>query len=303
MSDFNRKRKFDGPPGPWTKKFHKDNSHPRNQKPSPPGHGLPPLPEIKEKYQSAVFTHPTQATSSPLASYDRLEFLGDAYLELYASQVIFEKFPDLEVGKLSQIRETLVKNETIGQYASLYGLDKQLKDYKQFQNNSAQVWLKIKGDIFEAYVAAVVLSSSDGADIAKQWLLQLWEPKMRAAAATTINPSKKNKEQLAKQILMKGVKINYVDEKAPVIHYGQGKEEYFIGVYFTGLDWENQYLGSGKGSSRNEAGQVAAANALQNHPLIDQIAAKKLEAVALREMEAEKGEGQGERNADSIPLA
>ncbi|KAJ9610880.1 hypothetical protein H2200_005657 [Cladophialophora chaetospira] len=302
MADYNRKRKFDGPEGRPAKHVHRDNSYPRTQKPSQPGHGLPPVPDINEKYRSVVFTHPTQSNSDHLASYDRLEFLGDAYLELYATQLIFDKFSEHEVGKMSQIRETLVRNETIGQYASLYGFDKQLKNYKQFQNGSAQVWLKIKGDIFEAYVAAVVLSSPDGSEVARRWLHQLWDPKVHAAAATVPQHSKKSKEVLAKRILMKGSKINYVDEKAPIVHYGQGKEEYFIGVYFNGWGWENQFLGSGRGYSRVEAGQFAAENALQNHPLIDQIAAKKNEVLALREMEAAKEGPKDDREPDFIPL-
>jgi ribonuclease III len=239
-----------------------------------------------------VCTHPTQAIHDPQASYDRLEFLGDAYLELYASQLIFERCPNHEVGKLSQIRETLVKNETIGQYASLYGLDKRLKNYKQFQNGPSATWLKIKGDLFEAYVAAIVLSYSDGQDRAKAWLRKLWEPKLQAAAAAAPVPPRKSKEDLAKRVLMKGVKINYVDEKEPIIHYGKGMEEYFVGVYFTGWDWDNQFLGSGKGSSRNEAGMRAAANALQNS-LVDKIAAKKSQVLAEREDKpAEDREGE-----------
>lgn len=289
MSEFNKKRKFDEAQKHSFKKFHQDNSDSRAPKTPQPAtnHGLPPLPEISQEYRAMVFTHPTQTPMDPTASYDRLEFLGDAYLELYATQLIFDRFPQLEVGKLSQTREVLVKNETIGQYSSLYGLDKQLKAYKQFQNSSPHAWLKIKGDIFEAYVAGVVLSHPDGADIAKKWLHQLWEPKLQSAAANTPTVSKKSKEDLAKLIMVKGVKINYVDEKPPVVHYGKGKEEYFMGVYVTGWHWENQYLGSGKGFSRVEAGQAAAADALRN-PLTNEMVTRKAEAMAEREKETAK---------------
>ncbi|KIW23987.1 uncharacterized protein PV07_09727 [Cladophialophora immunda] len=287
MPDFDRKRKFQGDQNHRPKKPHRDN-------PKPPSHtnvetsinnGLPPLPQIHEKYRSVVFTHPSQAPGNVHASYDRLEFLGDAYLELFATQLIFDRFPSLDPGKMSQIRESLVRNETIGQYASLYGLDKQIQSYKQFQNQAPHAWLKIKGDVFEAYVAAVILTDADEGRQAKKWLHQLWDPKLQAALNANNAPSKKSKEELAKKILAKGVKINYVDEKEPVVHYGQGKETYFIGVYLTGWGWDNQYLGSGKGSSRVEAGQAAAAAALSNRPLIDEIAAKKAESYVQRDKE------------------
>ena len=289
MNRAGSKRKHEGSQNHPSKKVHLADHYDSEPALSP---GLPPLPTISEDYQKRVFTHPNQAPSSPQDSYDRLEFFGDAYLELYATQLIFDRFPNLGVGKMSQIRETLVKNETIGQYASLYGLDKRLRNYKHYQNNSALVWLKIKGDVFEAYVAAVVLSNSGGGDAAKAWLHQLWEPKIQAAGVNDPPISKKSKEELAKKILMKGVKINYVDEKAPVVHYGQGTEEYFVGVYFNGWDWENQFLGSGKGLSRVEAGQMAAVNALQN-PLVHQIALKKAAALAEREQEGVKLDGTG----------
>lgn len=277
MSDFNRKRKFAGGNNIHPKKVQHDKPEQPTQKPSTykPSDSslLPPLPEIDEEYRELVCTHPSLTTNSN-SNYDRLEFLGDAYIELFASQVIFERFPLLTAGRMSQLRESMVKNETIGQYAVLYGLDKQLKQYKRFQNESPTAWLKIKGDVFEAYVAAVVLSSSNGSEVAKEWLSKLWEPKMEAVSAAP-KPSLKSKEELAKKIAGKGVKINYEDEKQPIIHYGKGLETYFVGVYLTGWGWENQYLGSGKGLSRVEAGQAAAAAALENHPLIDDIAAKK----------------------------
>jgi ribonuclease-3 len=294
MADLDRKRKLGSLHSQPSKKFHRDEPYSRKPQNTqrPASDGLPQLPKIGDEYVNIVFTHPSQAHQDPQASYDRLEFLGDAYLELYATQLIFDRFPDLEVGKMSQLRETLVRNETIGQYASLYGLDKQLKNYKQFQNSPAHVWLKIKGDVFEAYVAAVVLSSPNGADTVKTWLHQLWEPKVQAAAASTPPVPKKTKEELAKKVLMKGTKINYVDEKPPLVHYGQGREEYFVGVYFTGFDWENQYLGSGRGLSRVEAGLFAAADALKN-PLVNQIAGEKVKALAQREKDGEAVKDKG----------
>ncbi|EXJ57617.1 hypothetical protein A1O7_07966 [Cladophialophora yegresii CBS 114405] len=294
MAGSDKKRKHGDFHPQSAKKVHRDDPYSRKHHRSegPVSDGLPHLPSISEEYWNIVFTHPSQAPQDPQASYDRLEFLGDAYLELYATQLIFNRFPDFEVGKMSQLRETLVRNETIGQYASLYGLDKQLKNYKQFQNSPGHVWLKIKGDVFEAYVAAVVLSSPDGADTAKRWLHELWEPKVQAVATSTTPKPKKTKEELAKKILMKGTKINYVDEKAPVVHYGQGREEYFVGVYFNGFAWENQYLGSGRGSSRVEAGLFAAAEALKN-PLVDQIAREKTKALARREKYAEAVKDKG----------
>lgn len=289
MSNFDRKRKFDAYHKQPHKKVQRD--HPRGsennqmqhtiKKPSSNSESLPPLPRISREHENAVFCHPSVNTELD-ANYDRLEFLGDAYLELIASQLIYAKFPTLTAGRMSQIREELVRNETLGNYTVLYGLDRQLKQGERLKKESTHSWLKIKGDIFEAYVAAIVLSNpSNGFDIAKKWLAELWAPKLDAQSAKP-QVSSKSKEDLAKKVLGKGVKINYVDERDPVVHYGKGKETYYIAAYLTGWGWENQYLGSGEGLSRIAAGQAAAAAALNNHPLIDEIVAKRAEFYAQR---------------------
>lgn len=276
MSSLDRKRKATG--DHHHRQPHKSPrplpSHSSGVETTPGLDSLPPLPVIDDKYIDVVFTHPSSETASG-SSYDRLEFLGDAYIEVIATQLIFDRLAHLPAGRMSQVRESLVKNESIGQYTVLYGLDKRLKQYKKIQNESKPAaWLKIKGDIFEAYVAAVVLSTQGGFATARTWLAQLWGPKLEAVSAKPEAPTK-SKEELAKKILVPGVKLSYEDEREPIVHYGKGIETYFVGVYLTGLGWENQFLGSGKGLSRPAAGQTAAAAALDNHPFIDEVIAKR----------------------------
>ena len=64
-------------------------------------------------------------------TYERLEFLGDAYLELFASRLIFHHFPTLAAGQQSQVRELLVKNAAI----AANPVDWKQQDYGVFINN------------------------------------------------------------------------------------------------------------------------------------------------------------------------
>ena len=71
---------------------------------------LPPI--LDPSLHSAPFTHQGTVGGVPLSqatstSYERLEFLGDAYLELFASRLLFTKYPLLTPGRLSQKRELL----------------------------------------------------------------------------------------------------------------------------------------------------------------------------------------------------
>lgn len=251
---------------------------------------LPPLPPIAREYEKAVFTHASIASlTDPYANYERLEFLGDAQLEHVASVIIYERFQTSTPGKMSSIREALVNNESLAAFTQAYELHKKLRvstgDYQPKE------WTKIYGDLFEAYIAAVILSDVDihyGFDTVCRWMAQLWEPKLKQLGLKIMAPRDiMSKEQLARALLVKGAKITYVDEKDPVVFKSQGKQKYFMGAYFTGLGYENQYLGSGEGESKNEAGQNAAKNALLN-PLIEEMKSKR--AVFLEEKEKREKE-------------
>ncbi|GFG16020.1 hypothetical protein IFM61392_09281 [Aspergillus lentulus] len=233
---------------------------------------IPDLPPILDSsLELAVFTHPGLSKDSK-STYDRLEILGDAYIELIATKLIWSRFEDLSSGQISQIRELLVKNETLSEFATLYGLDGRASVPQDLLNQSRR-WTKTKGDIFESYVAAIILSRpTDGYHIAERWLTQLWLPRL----TDTVIPrtALDAKETLAKRIMGKGVKLKYVDERSPVQSRG-GMQTFYVGVYLTGWGWQNKHLGSGHGPSKAVAGDAAARQALLNEPLINSISQVK----------------------------
>lgn len=245
---------------------------------------LPPLPPILDKaLESVAFTHPGSLSCDTASkiniSYDRLEFLGDAYIELMATRVIFPRFPSLAAGRLSQQREMLVKNETLAEYALAYNFDEKAKlpsTYNTPGKDSRKLWLKTLGDIFEAFVAAVIISDPEqGFQVAEAWLAALWESKLglqKREDTETVDP--KAKMHLAAKLMGKGIKINYRDEAPPVEIRQEGKLIFQVGAYLTGWGWQDQHLGSGKGLNKQEAGQKAAADALLN-PLTAQVASVK----------------------------
>lgn len=237
------------------------------------GSCLPTLPPIlDDTLQKAVFTHPGLSNDNK-ATYDRLEILGDAYIELIATKLVWDKYQDIPSGRISQIRELLVKNETLSEYATRYGLDRRASVPHGYLDQPKR-WTKTKGDIFEAYVAAVVLSNPvEGFKLAESWLTQLWLPKLTELG--TENSTLQAKEALAKKVMAKGIKLKYVDERPPATLKG-GMQTFFIGVYLTGWGWDRKHLGSGQGRNKAIAGDEAAKQALLNKPLIDRISERKL---------------------------
>ena len=256
---------------------------------------LPPLPEITDpKLVESPFRHKSfvgydRSSTKSDVTYERLEFLGDAYLELFASRLIYHHFPALQAGAQSQVRELLVKNETLSEYARLYGFPKKVKvadmetmlrDAKDRGNKGLN---KILGDVFEAYIAAIVLSDPEnGFAIAETWLTALWAPKLMEAAAsqkystpsltlqsddkadprTTYSPTAK--ADLQRRIQAYDAKLIYSPYKMSVELKGDqlGQNKHFIAVYLTGYGYEKKLLGQGEGKNKVEAGNWAAIEAM-----------------------------------------
>ncbi|KAK4462566.1 ribonuclease III domain-containing protein, partial [Cladorrhinum samala] len=127
----------------------------------------PPLPEIKDPLLArAALTHSGMRKSPSELSYERLEWLGDVYIELVASELIFSTFPTLPEGQLSNFREMLTRNSTLSKFSIHYGLDKRAYFPREFDlegrqggsTASAKRREKALGDIFEAYVGALIRS-------------------------------------------------------------------------------------------------------------------------------------------------
>ncbi|CAG8009191.1 unnamed protein product [Penicillium salamii] len=234
--------------------------------------GTPSPPSILDnKLERAVFTHPAMSNNNNM-TYDRLEVLGDAYIELIATKIIWDKFPKIPAGRMSQIREILVKNETLAGFAETFGFDRKVSVPPNY-NTPSKRWTKTKGDVFEAYVAAVVLSDPvTGYQSAETWLTGLWMPVINSLGHQT--GELRSKEALAKKIMGKNVKLDYIEARPSVQHKG-GTQTFFIAVYLTGWGWNKQLLGSGQGLSKAAAGDEAAKEALHNESLILEIMSAK----------------------------
>jgi ribonuclease-3 len=238
--------------------------------------GIPPLPPINEPHlKTLVFQHRSVATDhtpeGEPVSYERLEFLGDAYIEVISSRIIYARFPDMEVGPQSQLRETMVRNERLAQFANAYHFgDRIIHLGQEHQNNG---WTKILADVFEAYVAAAVLSDPiNGFSTVETWLTELWAPQLLEVKVKPLE-NRDSKNELTRLIGTKGIKVDYrMDRPMEMIN---GVQKYYIGCYLTGWGYKNEWLGSGQGQTKSKAGMAAATDALERNSAVMQDAKRK----------------------------
>ncbi|KUI73795.1 Ribonuclease 3 [Cytospora mali] len=145
---------------------------------------IPPIPAVLDPaLEKASFTHAGVAAKHGERSYEQLEWLGDAYLYLMSTAYIYLTFPHLPHGEMCHIREVLVRNATLGDYAKHYGFDKRaifpveydLDGRKGGTKVNAKERAKVLGDIFEAHVAAIILGDPiAGVSRTASWMKALW---------------------------------------------------------------------------------------------------------------------------------
>jgi len=97
-----------------------------------------------------ALTHISYANDNNVVSYERLEFLGDAVIELIVSDYIFNNF-EIDVGSATKLRASLVSTDYLNNISKEIGLDKIVRKSKSLQ----QLSKKNIADLFESVVGAV----------------------------------------------------------------------------------------------------------------------------------------------------
>ena len=119
---------------------------------------------------NTALTHSSYSNEHGGENYERLEFLGDAVLQLITSEYFYKKY-DYQEGELSKIRASFVCEEALAQYAKDVGIDKYIKvGNGQIKNINDT----IIADTFESVLGAIYLDQ--GFETAKKYALQVLSP-------------------------------------------------------------------------------------------------------------------------------
>lgn len=104
-------------------------------------------------------THPSYAAErkAPFPDNQRLEFLGDAVLQMSMSELVFQRFPEMNEGQLTKVRSSLTNAGAIVGYARTLGLGATLRLGKGEERANGRERPSNLGDAFEAVLAAIFL--------------------------------------------------------------------------------------------------------------------------------------------------
>ena len=142
------------------------------------------LPHLAE-----AFTHRSYAVEHGL-NYDnqRLEFLGDAVLEIILTEYLYNLYPDMKEGDMTKIRSALVQESTLAELAEQLKLGRFLRIGHGEQENGGAERRSTLADLFEAVLGAVYLDA--GLESSRAYILPLFQKHTPEPCQllTSINP-------------------------------------------------------------------------------------------------------------------
>src|SRR5690606_23731477 len=124
-----------------------------------------------EALTHASFAHEQQTAT---AHNERLEFLGDAVVNLVVAEELFRRHPDASEGRLSQMKAGIVSEKALADAFRRSGLKELLRLGRGEARSGGRERPSIQADAFEAVSAALYLDG--GLEEARRWILERLEP-------------------------------------------------------------------------------------------------------------------------------
>ena len=205
-----------------------------------------------EVWLKQALTHPSvdQKKSTNLA-YERLEFLGDAVLELVVSRELFTLYPKADEGLLTKMRAGIVSRQHLAHLCVELGWIDQLEMSPQLENTGGRNTLSVQANTFESVIGAVMMDSNYNA--ARKVSLQLLRDSLdKAESFVQVN---------SKGALLEALQA--VDGCGPVYRVELVDAAKQAGPFRAYALWHELEVGVGEGPSKHKAEMSAAADALQ----------------------------------------
>jgi ribonuclease-3 len=181
---------------------------------------------------------------------ERLEFLGDAVLELAVSEFLYEHFRDYSEGEMTRLRASIVCEPSLVKYAQTLQFGQYVLLGKGEERAGGRERPALLADVFEAFVGALYLDQ--GLSPVKRFLQQVMFPDITVEDKPRFTDFKTQLQEYIQQRAMSPLEYRIVEERGPA-----HDREFVAEVWM-----DEQRLGGGMGRSKKEAEQKAASEAL-----------------------------------------
>ena len=200
-----------------------------------------------------ALTHASAIMDNPeLLSYERLEYLGDAVLDLLVTTLLYNAYPDKSEGWMTKVRASIVSETPLAQIARDINLGEFLILGKGTENAGGRELHSILSDSIEAIIGALYIDG--GITVAQKFIIPYMERKLHES----IKQGKYFDYKTSLQELMQkngnvSIKYELVNEEGPPHDR----------VFTTSVSVDGKKLGTGTGKSKKTAQQDAAKRALE----------------------------------------
>jgi len=206
-----------------------------------------------ERLLKQAFTHSSYVNEhrrKPFEDNERLEFLGDAVLELTVSQFLYKKYPTMTEGELTKLRAAIVCEPSLVAFANELEFGKLILLGKGEEMTGGRERPALLADVFEAFIGALYLDQ--GIERVIEFLEKIVFPKINAGAFSHVMDFKSQLQELIQRDGTGMIEYRVLQEKGPA----HNKE------FISRVSLNGEELGIGTGKSKKEAEQHAAQMAL-----------------------------------------
>ncbi|WP_335870688.1 ribonuclease III [Bacillus sp. 2205SS5-2] len=200
-----------------------------------------------------AFTHSSYVNEhrkKPFEDNERLEFLGDAVLELTVSHFLFNKYPMMSEGELTKLRAAIVCEPSLVTFAHELEFGDLVLLGKGEELTGGRKRPALLADVFEAFIGALYLDQ--GVNMVVSFLDKIVFPKINNGAFSHVMDYKSQLQEYIQRDGAGGIHYQILQEKGPA-----HSKEFISQVMFNDSE-----LGVGTGRSKKEAEQNAARMAL-----------------------------------------
>ncbi|MFQ5738517.1 MAG: ribonuclease III [Acidobacteriota bacterium] len=203
-------------------------------------------------HKSFVYENLASQTGGRAEHYERLEFLGDSILGLVISEYLFLIYPEYAEGELSKMKSFLVSANQLQSLSLELGLGDYMRLSRGEEKTGGRKKRAILADLFESVVAAIYLDG--GLVAARRFILEQFSHRFQTLARKTSSLND-HKSTLQEQLHASGL---LAPEYRVLEESGPDHQKQFLVEVRAG----EEVLGQGRGRSKKQAQQRAAATAL-----------------------------------------
>jgi ribonuclease-3 len=185
---------------------------------------------------------------------ERLEFLGDAVLELCVSDTLMRQFPDHAEGRLSRLRASIVNEQPLAELARSFGIGDCLLLGRGEESSGGRTKPSLLADALEAILAAIYLDG--GFDAARAFLERQFAADIQKLSRSGVPDARDAKTHLQEYLQARGhptPRYQILKESGPA-----HRRNFLVGLLLDG-----KLLERGRGRTRKAAEQAAARKVLE----------------------------------------